>query len=377
VTTTTTPPPPEMPVKQLTFDSRNPRLRSEDAEDRSQQDMFDLLWRDFAVDEVAQSIAANGYFSYEPMLVVREDGRLVVVEGNRRLAAVKALLGQMELSEGTIALPEITQPERDDLESVPVILTTRKDAWEYIGFKHVNGPQAWQSASKANYIAEVHNTLGIPLEEIARRIGDRHATVQRLYRALMVVDQAERADVFKRADRYKEHFSFSHLYTGLDYGGIQSFLKVKPTADESPDPVPEERLRELGDLCTWLYGSRSRNRPPLVTSQNPDLRILDDVLRSENGIAALRRGLTLQVSRDISKGDTQLLREALVSAKQSLQTARGRAITGYRASENDLVGLADDVSVLADALYEELVDLERQHRSGRRSRRHAPEPADT
>lgn len=365
-----------MQVSELSFDTHNPRLRSEDTLDRSQQAIFDLLWRDFAVDEVAQSIAANGYFSYEPMLVVPEAELFVVVEGNRRLAAVKALLGEMTLSEGTIDLPELTPAARDALRAVPVIVTSRDDVWQYIGFKHVNGPQAWQSASKASYIAEVHNQLGIPLDEIARRIGDRHSTVQRLYRALMVLDQAERADVFKRSDRYKEHFSFSHLYTGLDYGGIQSFLEVRPTADESPDPVPTERIRELGELCTWLYGSRSRSRPPLVTSQNPDLRILDDVLRSENGIAALRRGLTLQVSQDISKGDTQLLREALVSAKQSLQTARGRAITGYKASESDLVKLADDVSVLADALYEELVNLEREHRSGRRSRRHA-EPADT
>lgn len=362
-------------VSSLVFDSRNPRLRGEEDADLTQQTIFELLWRDFAVDEVAASIAANGYFPYEPMFVVVEARHRVVVEGNRRLAALKAIVGQMQLPDGEFALPPVTDAERDRLMSIPCIQTTRNDVWQYIGFKHVNGPQAWQSASKASYIAEVHNTLGVPLEEIARRIGDRHATVQRLYRALMVIDQAERADVFQRSDRYKQHFSFSHLYTGLDYGGIQSFLDVKPTADEAPDPVPEKRLTELGEFCTWLYGSRSRNRPPLVTSQNPDLRVLDETLRSQNGIAALRRGLTLQVSRDISKGDTQLLREALVSAKQSLQTARGRAITGYKADESDLVGLADDISTLADALWQELVDLERQHRTGRRTRRHTPKSA--
>jgi hypothetical protein len=364
-------------VTQLLFDPRNPRLRGEDNEDLTQQLIFELLWRDFAVDEVATSIAANGYFTYEPMFVVHEDGNLTVVEGNRRLAALKALLGQMQVAEGSIGLPRLTSKELDNLRSVPCISTTREDIWQYIGFKHVNGPQAWQSASKASYIAEVHNNIGVPLEDIARRIGDRHTTVQRLYRALMVIEQAERADVFNRSDRYKEHFSFSHLYTGLDYSGIQSFLEVKSTADESPNPVPEHKLTELGHLCTWLYGSRSRNRPSLVMSQNPDLRILDDVLKSKNGIAALRRGLPLQVSRDISKGDTQLLREALVSAKQSLQTARGRTITGYKDSESDLISLADDVSELADSVWKELVELESQHRSGRRRRRHATEQADT
>lgn len=37
--------------------------------------------------EVAESIATRGYFPNEPLLAVR----LIVIEGNRRLAALKAL----------------------------------------------------------------------------------------------------------------------------------------------------------------------------------------------------------------------------------------------------------------------------------------------
>lgn len=364
-----------MLVKTLLFDAANPRLRSDDSSARSQQEIFDLLWRDFAVDEVAASIAANGFFPYEPLFVIREPAGTVVVEGNRRLAAIKAILGQMRLPAGASSVPRLIKRDRDRLETVPCVVTTREAVWQYIGFKHVNGPQAWQSASKANYIAWVHNDLSVPLEEIAARIGDRHDTVQRLYRALMVIHQAEEADVWQRSDCYKKHFSFSHLYTGLDYGGIQAYVKVKPTSDESPQPVPTSKLKELGELCLWLYGSKSRERPPLVTSQNPDLRILSDVLQSKDGIAALRRGLPLKVSLDISKGDTQLLREALVGAKESLQTARGRVLTGYQEGEGDLVVLSRDCAELAEALYEDLVDLERQRRAGRSSRRRATDRA--
>lgn len=359
----------DIPTDALLFDATNPRLRGEESDDLSQQEIFEVLWRDFAVDEVAASIAANGYFSYEPMFVAREPEGPVVVEGNRRLAAVKALLGLLKLPSGGATLPRISNDVRAGLRTLPCLLTSRRDVWQYIGFKHVNGPQPWQSASKADYIAWVHNTLGVPLDEIARRIGDRHTTVQRLYRALMVIEQAEEADVFQRSDRYRTHFSFSHLYTGLDYGGIQQFVKVSPTGDEKKRPVPGSRVRELGELCLWLYGSKSRERPPLVLSQNPDLRILNEVLDSKDGVAALRRGLTLQVSRDISKGDTQLLREALVSAKSSLQTARGRVLTGYKEGESDLVSLAEDNATLADDLYAELLDLQRSR--GRRGRRRA------
>jgi len=50
--------------------------------------------------EVAESIATRGFFPNEPLLAVKEDGRFVVVEGNRRLAALKALR-EPSLLEGT------------------------------------------------------------------------------------------------------------------------------------------------------------------------------------------------------------------------------------------------------------------------------------
>jgi hypothetical protein len=81
---------------------------------------------------------------------------------------------------------------------LPVILCKRDDVWAYLGFKHINGPQAWESFPKATYIAWVHNKLGISLEQIASHIGDKHSTVARLYDGLMVLEQSEKARVFDR-----------------------------------------------------------------------------------------------------------------------------------------------------------------------------------
>ncbi len=135
-------------VTALLFDEKNPRLSADGDGPSSQSAIFQLLWREFAVDELASSIAANGYFPYEPLIAVEADGNLVIVEGNRRLAALKALLG-LEQVDSPVALPGVAPDVLSSIAEVPVVITERREIWQYVGFKHVNGPQPWQSVSKA------------------------------------------------------------------------------------------------------------------------------------------------------------------------------------------------------------------------------------
>lgn len=352
----------------LVFDERNPRIGTDGL---TQDEILERLWRSFAVDEIAMSIGTNGFFGYEPLFVLKEDGQNIVVEGNRRLAAVRLLTSETErVRVKATDLDPATPDALATLKTLPVILTTREGIWRFIGFKHVNGPQAWDAVAKAEYIVWVHNELGVPLDEIAKQIGDKHATVARLYNARMALDQAEKAEVWSREDRWNTRLFFSHLYTGLGYKGIQSFLGVDATKSAtSAKPIPDAHLKELGELCIWLFGSKSRDIRPLIRSQNPDLRVLDDVLQSKNGVAALRQGLGLTVSSDIAKGDEQILREKLVAAKSSLQDARGKVLTGYLGLR-DLHLLAEETAALSEEL---LADMDRWDR---RERRRNAEPTE-
>ena len=337
----------------LLFDPRNPRLAGEDVVP-DQAKLLQTLWSEFSVDEIALSIAANGFFDHEPLFAAREDGNLIVIEGNRRLAAVKLLRdARLRKQVGASDLPDIDAKLRHTLDELPVIICDRKDVWRYLGFKHVNGPQAWDADSKAEYISWVHHTLKVSLKEIALTIGDKHQTVERLYRAKMVLEQAERSKVYSKDDRWKKHFSFSHLYTGLGYSGVQSFLGLKDDEGYGKEPIKKDRLPQLGELLSWMYGSKSKNREPVIQTQNPDLRQLDEVLQKKEGVVALQRGLPLQVAVDIARGDERLFREAIQGAKQYLQKALGTLLTGYE-GESDLLQSAEDIQKLAGKLVEEM-----------------------
>ncbi len=345
----------QVSVDDLYFDPRNPRLiEYVDGDHSNQDELLKILYQHMAVDELAMSIASSGYFAHEPLFVVEESKKLYVIEGNRRLAAVKLLVSaaRRKLLNAT-DLPKATPGRIKELATLPVVRTTRREAWQYLGFKHVNGPARWDSYSKAQYIADVHNQYKISLDRIATQIGDKHKTVQRLYRALMVLAQAERTGVFDKLNIYKGRLFFSHLYTGLDYEGIADFVRVKNEDSETKSPIPTNRLKELGELCTWLYGDKTSGIEPLVQSQNPHLRQLDEVLRSKGATKALRSGLPLGVALDVSYGDASIFERSLFQARDALQKARATLSTGYR-GEEDLMQIGEDVSLVAHDLAEEM-----------------------
>jgi len=345
----------------ILLDEANPRLASGLGGD-TQEELLRILWKEMAVDEVALSIAANGFFPEEPLLVIpkdpkendSEDRNFIVVEGNRRLAAVM-LLRSRRLREKHKAtdLPDIDKESRKDLDYVPVhIYKNRKLLWTYCGFRHINGIKPWDAFSKAKYVAKVCEDYNITLKEIAEKIGDKHSTVKRLYRGYTVLEQAEKRAGFDIEDRAKNRFSFSHLYTALSYQEFQSFLGIEPETLKS-NPIPKSKLEELSELMTWLYGKKSAGIEPVIRTQNPDLNTLREIIAKPAALAALRKGYALERSHEVALGDKRRFREALTSAKEELQQAKGTVTTGY-SGEKDLYKTMEDIMVYSGKIQEEM-----------------------
>lgn len=353
-----------MEVDRLILDADNPRLASADA-GSDKKELLKFMWEEMAVDEVALSIAANGFFQEEPLLVIPaekpkkegEQQQYIVVEGNRRLCAVR-LLRDAKLREFVKAtdLPILNEKQLEDLKKLPVsIYENRKDLWEYFGFRHINGPKAWDAEPKAKYVATVHERYRVSLVEIARKIGDQHKYVKRIYRGYVLLEQAEKAG-FNREDRKANRFNFSHLYTAADQQQYQKFLGIDSEGSLKRDPVPKSKLDDLKQLMVWLYGSKSDDKAPLIRTQNPDLNYLREVIGNKTGLAALRSGLPLERALQISRGDTQIFRQALLKAKVSLQEAKSVVTTGYEGDEED-DALMRDVRKTMESIESEMTEI--------------------
>lgn len=341
-----------IPVDELFFDYNNPRLVEFEniSENSSEDEIINVLWEAMDVKELVLSIAYNGFFTNDPLIYTNDEGKKRVIEGNRRLAAVKVLLNPEKYQWD---LPFIDIDGKKQISQLPAINMERFEAWKFIGFKHVNGPAKWGSYAKARYIAQVHNDFRIPLDNIAERIGDTHKTVRKLYRGLMVVEQAEKSTNFKREDAMKDHFAFSHLYTGLGYRGFVDYLQIKDENEDTQIFIPEEKNDELEFVFRWLYGSKKENIEPVVQSQNPHLRQLDAVLQNRESLAILKRRNNLEDAFELTKPVSNVFEEELFAAKASLVKAKGLISQGYDDSES-LLKLAGSIVVIAEDLYDEM-----------------------
>ncbi len=102
----------------------------------------------------------------------------------------------------------------------------------------------------------------------------------------------------------------------------------------------------------WLYGKKSKGIEPIISKQQPDLWTLQAVISKPASLAALRSGLSLEKSYQISVGDEQRFRDALTRAKEELLQARGTVI-GYQ-GEDDLYQTIEDIQELAVAIKDDM-----------------------
>ena len=353
----------KVPVQWLALDGLNPRLFLS-GDEPNEVEIIARLYRSEDLSELLQSIAANGYLDIEPLVVLEENENLTVLEGNRRLAAIRLfeepdLPLQIRRQTGLkVTIPSLPEEFRSTLQEVSVYrVESREDARAFIGFKHINGAARWESYAKAKYAADWYKKGGTSLEVIATQIGDRHDTIKRMVNAIYVLEQAERAGIFHLSDRVSPRFSFSHLYSALSRATYMRFLGLKEAWTQfhpEPNPVPQENLESLCEVLQWLYGSKEEDIDPLIHSQNPDIRLLGEVLESPEALSILRVSRSLSEAHLSTVPANQRFLESLVRARTVVREASNN-LRGFDGQDQALVGIADDISETAQAMLARMI----------------------
>jgi hypothetical protein len=353
-----------VPTELLDFDPNNPRLVEDGIKNPTDAQMILALADTADLGEVVESIAANGYIDIEPLIAQKVGERWRVLEGNRRLAAIR-ILQRPALAKGTgISVPEISAENLKTLKEVSVYAVANPDqARDFIGFKHINGPHKWDAIAKARFATDWYKedrSKGLTIATIARRLGDGHDTVVRLVNGMLVLDQAEEAKLYDVKDRYPgKRFAFSHLYTALTRAGYRDFLGLpEEWRNDNPKlhPVPKDNLENLQKVLVWLYGSKSDQIKPVINTQNPDIKDLGAVLANPRSrtIMMLRNDLREAHATIERKGAR--FESALVNAKQEAEVAMSQ-ITGYDPEDSTLLEIGRDLRDTSVQIHETMSSI--------------------
>ncbi|PPF75479.1 hypothetical protein C5B96_16665 [Subtercola sp. Z020] len=327
---------------ELNLDLKNPRMP--DAEFLDQSEAVQYLADHADVSELVQSIATSGWYDYEPLIVLR--GENVVLEGNRRLAALR-LIADPDLAKSLgVAIPEPLHANAKPDEVRIRFVDHPREARDFIGFKHINGAFKWDSLAKAKYAAQWLDDDG-EINTVSQRLGDNHNTISRLVNGWKVLQQAE-ANGFDREAISRRTFAFSHLYTAISRPATREYLGLPDVSEGllGKDPVPRASLAELGRFTSWLYGQK--DEPAVIQSQNPDLGHLVQVLGNKSALATLEATRNLDRAYDIAEDKTTKFSALVYKLVQDVEEAL--RLSGSYDGDPALVGVTESISRSARVL---------------------------
>jgi hypothetical protein len=297
-----------LPVDQLHLDDENPRL-PEPLIHSPEPRLLKFLYDTGALEELALSLADNGFFQHEPLIVARDEkrGGYVVLEGNRRLATLMILLGSSHAEGVTFDNIVISDARRRELANAPCFeVPGREQVFHFLGFRHIGGLKTWSPEAKARYLAKEIDALAAtgqvpnPFEAVARQVGTDTPGVRNSYVGLSILRAAKSAhgiDVSRITSETEHRFGVwlrciqsPALREYIGFGNAATYEEVKNRLGKL-EPV---RLSEvISDLLPRADGRAA------VLDDSRDVTVYGRALTDNRAHSVLRKTGDLELARQV------------------------------------------------------------------------------
>lgn len=342
-------------IEDLEFDKENPRLPKTVAPKDSE--IIKYLASKTGITDLMTSIGVNGFFPGEAIVVTpSKDDKYIVLEGNRRLAALRLLQDPGEagnIRSITRAAEEATHRPTE----IPVhVVDSREDALQYLGFRHISGVQRWNPLAKARYLKLLFEQLSDEPEqrciEVAREIGSKSNAVRRNLDALAAYEAIERRDFFSIEDLDEGSFQFGVFYTAIGDLEIASFVGVREDGEPTYPIVRPESLNEksLKELTEWMFKKDNHGSTRLGESRN--ISKLSAVVANPNALEKLRQGVSLDSAFEATVDNRKVFLGDITRATEYLKEANSNL---HSVSSND----QDAVEIVREAM--EVLEIAIRH----------------
>jgi hypothetical protein len=313
-------------LEKLKLDSFNPRL-PKSMHGKNESEILEFMLLDASLIELMLAIGENDFFPGEQLLVVKNeiDQTYKVVEGNRRLSAVK-LLNNPELAKiQKSKIQKVLAETHFRPKKIPCfIFKSEKDIHNYLGFRHITGIKEWRLLEKARYLNELRfslfssDTLKNSSIKIAKMVGSTSSYISRILVGFQVYQKIEEKDFYKIYGLDDRTFYFNYISDSLNKDNIKDYLGIDFLKDNPIENISDENL----NIWThWFFEKNSQNRPRLI-ADSYSLNALNVILSvPEAREAFITRGVSLIEAMELTNESDNLFNSYIQKSISQLQKA--------------------------------------------------------
>jgi hypothetical protein len=309
-------------LKDLHFDPDNPRLPSH-LRHAPETEVLQYLLLECNLIELMLSIGEQNFFIGEPILVVpRNAGGYIVVEGNRRLGSLKLLQPGVISSVMPTQVSKAQAGAKFHPTNIPVLeFKAREEILTYLGYRHITGIKEWDSLAKARYLRQLrlqHGSDHVEAHKIlAREIGSKAPTVAKLLTGLTLLEKARDTKVLSDLKLREEDIPFSLLTTGIGYENICKFIGLGGSSDVEANNIKQVEFKEF---FTWVFAKVSGSVTVLGESRNFDK--LARIVANDQALQELRRGAPIENADLYTSGPLEAVRKLMLEAENRINSAQ-------------------------------------------------------
>lgn len=342
-------------LAKLAFDPENPRLPKR-LRNKDEPEVLKYLLLECNLIELMLSIGQQDFFIGEPLLVVKKGKGYVVVEGNRRLGALKMLQDntQVPALSGQVKLARDSAQFRPS--DIPALeFSTREEILTYLGYRHITGIKEWDALAKARYLKQLrerHSGSDADAHKaLAKEIGSRSSHVAKLLTGLSLVEKAADLGILDKIKMQEDDLPFSLLTTGIGYPGICKHIGIAGSSDVNATDLKEEEFEEM---FRWIFDKTEGKHTKLGDSRHFDK--LNRVVANDSALEQLRNGLSLDAADLYTSGPLEALRTLLKEIDDRLSRAQGTLSMAEGIEDSD-VSHAERIRRSAIALHSSINGL--------------------
>lgn len=335
-----------LPLSSLFLDPNSYRLRDHvDWRLVKEDDLFDqrvqrdterlvLGPRAESVRDLTNSLTQSGWLYISPVTVKQRGSSYLVVDGNRRVAALK-VLQEEQARRGAIG-----KLDPAFLEHLPAVLYDETDAVGgrmILALRHINGERRWGALGQAHFLKDLRDEHGQAPDQISKAIGVSEREV------LLNVGALALCEAYQRGD-YADQFEPGKL---ILFEEVLKVAELRRWLGWDDRAMAAQNVANLSRLFSWISRdvAPEDEAPVLNEPQDVPAEVCEPAITSGPQVRILGRLIS----------DSEAIRR--LDETRSLQTATSSADLGVKAqlaftlhrAEREVVRLFSLAPIMTDA----------------------------